>query len=129
MKNRTGWVAVEEDDMKILKCVAVLETEVSQEVRSDPQSEISYRTAPLRMSELPLPEYSHSDGESLEYFLKSFESVIDKYKLSSYEKFIYLQKQLKKEPLVLIKSLEVRNPSYEEAKELLSKVFASIRSQ
>lgn len=79
----------------------------------------------LRLPQIPLPEYSRASGETLEMFLYSFESIVDKYNLSSYEKFVLLQRQLKNEPLSLIKSLGTEGQSYGAAKELLCRAFSS----
>ena len=79
----------------------------------------------LKLPHVPLPEYSHRDGEDLQKFLTNFENVIEKYRLSSYEKYVYLQRQLSNEPLTLIKSLEMGRQNYEDAKDLLQQAFAS----
>ena len=54
--------------------------------------------------------------------------MIEKYRLSSYEKFVYLQNQLSNEPLTIIKSLELGMQTYEDAKDLLQQAFASTRT-
>src|SRR5215469_3163459 len=77
----------------------------------------------LKFPELPLPEYSNSEGENLESFFANFESIIAKYNLDSFEKFIILQKQVKNSPRIMIDSLESTNRSYEAAKEILVKAF------
>lgn len=79
----------------------------------------------LRLPQIPLPEYSHGEGESLALFISNFESIVSKYNLSEYEKFILLEQQLRNEPLKLIKSLQGARKSYTEAKTLLNKAFAS----
>ena len=79
----------------------------------------------LKLPELPLPEFSNARDESLDKFFDNFENVINKYSLSSYEKFIFLSKQLHEKPLILIKSLEGSQQSYEVAKDLLTRAFAS----
>ena len=53
----------------------------------------------------------------------SFEAIIDKHELSSYEKFIYLRKQLFGAARKLVDSLEFSEHSYDVAKELLIKAF------
>ena len=83
----------------------------------------------LKLPRLPLPEYGHKEGEDLNKFFTNFELIIDKYSLSSFEKFVFLQKQLSNEPLTLIKSLETGRQDYESAKELLEKAFASPLTQ
>ena len=79
----------------------------------------------LRLPEIPLPEYSNAKDQSLQKFLHSFESIISKHSLSSYEKFIYLRNQLSKSPRVLVDSLDIQEQGYENAKELLEKAFGS----
>ena len=79
----------------------------------------------LKLPQLPLPEYSHAEGESLDRFISNFETIINKYALSSYERFVFLERQLRGEALLLIKSLQGDHQSYEAAKELLTKAFAS----
>ena len=59
----------------------------------------------LKLPEFPLPTYSHAKGESLVQFFINFESIIDKYTLSEYERFVFLEKQLAGHPLTLIKSM------------------------
>ena len=83
----------------------------------------------LKLPRLPLPEYGHKEGEDLNKFFTNFELIIDKYSLFSFEKFVFLQKQLSNEPLTLIKSLETGRQDYESAKELLEKAFASPLTQ
>ena len=83
----------------------------------------------LKLPQLPLPEYGHREGEDLNKFLVNFESIISKYGLSSYEKFVFLQRQLKNEALTLVSSLEAVNQNYECAKQLLQKAFASTLTQ
>ena len=53
-----------------------------------------------------------------------FESIIDKYTLSEYERFVFLEKQLAGHPLTLIKSLMGTDRCYSKAKALLTKAFA-----
>jgi len=77
------------------------------------------------LPEAPLPTYGNGSGETLDYFLTTFENVTDKYSLSSYEKFILMRKQLTDQPLVLINSLDISEQSYEEAKLLLQQAFGS----
>ena len=78
----------------------------------------------LKLPQLPLPEYGKLKGESLDKFFRNFEVIIDKYGLSSYEKFVFLMKQLHNEPLTLVRSLQGSQQSYEVAKELLLNAFA-----
>ena len=83
----------------------------------------------LKLPEVPLPEFSNNVGESLQSFLSGFESILNKHNLSSYEKFMFLKKQLKNEPLILINSLDTASQTYEQAKSLLHEAFACTTSQ
>ena len=79
----------------------------------------------LKLPQLPLPEYSHAEGESLDKFIANSETIVDKYTLSSSERFVFLKRQLREEPLLLDNSLQGHHQSYTDAKELLIKAFAS----
>ena len=120
--------------MKILSCITILESSLSDRSNADssrnsgpPVGEIGRNQ--LKLPQVPLPEYGRRDGEDLNKFLTNFEHIINKYCLSSYEKFIFLQKQLSNEPLTLVKSLEVGKQNYDDAKELLQQAFASPLTQ
>ena len=78
----------------------------------------------MKLPELPLPKYGRLEGENLVQFFSNFEDIITKYNLSEYERFIYLERQLSNEPLILIKSLTGTQRCYGQAKELLCKAFA-----
>ena len=47
-----------------------------------PSSEFVRINNQLKLPELPLPKYSHGEGESMELFFENFESIINKYSLS-----------------------------------------------
>ena len=79
----------------------------------------------LKLPQVQLPEYGNKKGENLGKFLRGFEAIISKHRLSSYEKFVHLQKQLSGGPKVLIDSLEIDQHSYENAKDLLTQAFDS----
>ena len=83
----------------------------------------------MKLPQVPLPEYGRREGESLEGFLGNFETIINKYSLSEFEKFVLLSRQLRNEPLVLIKSLQGSQQSYTEAKNLLILAFSSPLTQ
>lgn len=112
---------------KLFSIIRSLETKVKEltEVDRKYSSEMARIGNQLKLPQLPLPVYSHAKGENLDKFFTCFETIVNKYSLSSYEKFIFLEKQLSREPLVLIKSLEGDQQSYDTAKELLLKAFAS----
>lgn len=69
----------------------------------------------LKLPVVTLPEYSNSSVDSLEKFFYEFESIIDKHKLSSYEKFVYLKEQLHDSAKVLIDSMSATKQKYETA--------------
>ena len=48
----------------------------------------------LKLPQLPLPRYGHNKGEDLNLFFTNFESILDRYKLGDYEKFMLLMNQL-----------------------------------
>ena len=77
----------------------------------------------LKLPQVPLPEFSNRKGENLRNFFLSFESIIDKHRLSSFEKYVYLSKQLSNAPKILVDSLDIEDKLYEKAKELLEQAF------
>lgn len=79
----------------------------------------------IKLPEIPLPQFSNKFGDDLGKFLANFEQIISKYTLTEYEKFVYLQRQLSGDPLTLVKSLELDAQTFESAKTLLEKAFAS----
>ena len=83
----------------------------------------------LKLPQIPLPTYSHKDGEDLHKFFLNLENILEKYNLSDYETFIFLQGQLSGEPLNLVKSLDIGSQSYTAAKNLLTRAFASVITQ
>ena len=92
-----------------------------------PHPEIS-NSGPRQKMSLPkisIPEYGHKKGENLQKFLRTFEAILDKYELSSFEKFIYLRKHLSGPPLTLVNSIHVDEQQYDTAKQLLCKAFDS----
>ena len=82
-------------------------------------------SAGLRLPDLPLPEFNYEEGDSFENFISDFEQTIFKYPLSNYKRYIYLVRQVKGGALELIKSLRGEQKSYDDAKELLTRAFAS----
>lgn len=109
-----------EYDKKLIASLSLLESSLSNS-----QDHSNPCKNHLKLPELPLPEYGHREGEDLASFFTTFESIVNKYSLSSYEKFIFLQKQLRNEALTLVKSLEIGKQTFESAKELLEKAFSS----
>ena len=96
---------------------------------NNPNSNAPSHSNKLKLPEVPLPKFSNSKTETLISFIEQFESVINSYNLSGYEKFVFLKRQLSGEPLLLINSLAVANQSYEQAVDLLKQAFASDVSQ
>ena len=91
----------------------------------EPSGDASVSAGQIKLPQIPLPEYNHADGDSFENFISNFEDVLNKYKISNFEKYVYLERQVKGEALTLIKSLRGEERSYDEAKMLLEKAFAS----
>ena len=135
--------ACEEYDDKINSCILKLESQVTniQTSTSDPngmpqnsglnfsaQNSV-FKPNHIKLPQLPLPKYSHSKGENLNKFFQNFETIVDKYCISDFEKFVLLQGQLSKEPSTLLKSLQGQHQSYAEAKKLLEDAFASPEMQ
>ena len=77
-----------------------------------------------KLPQVELPTYSGSADE-YERFIASLEAIINKHRLSSYEKYVYLKKQLTGSPRVLIESLPLNDLTYESAKKLLSDAFCN----
>jgi len=111
---------------KIRECIVVLKADIS-DATYVPESRISDpqpRLNKLKLPEVPLPTYRRGEGETLNQFIDNFETILAKYDLSDYEKFVYLKRQLHNEPLTLINSLSGAKQSYEGAKALLQEAFA-----
>ena len=80
----------------------------------------------LKLPQLPLPTYKHAPGESLHKFFLNMEAVLNKYTWSSYEKYIFLEKQLTGDALQLVSSLHGDEQSYDVAKNVLLEAYGSI---
>ena len=78
-----------------------------------------HETFKLKLPSAPLPQFKSSPSECLETFFSNFESVILKFNLSQYEKFILLKQNLQGRASVLIESLESTKHTYDEAKNFL----------
>lgn len=76
---------------------------------------------------LPKIELPMFDGkpESYNKFILSFENLISKYNLSSYEKFSYLSQQLTGSAKIIIESLSLNDMSYTSAKKLLDSAYSN----
>ena len=106
---------------QIIQCLALLDSDTVNHAPSTPM----HSSSNIKYPQLPLPHYSHSEGESLEKLFKDFEKAMQTVKVDSYIQFIYLKDQLKGQPLALVKSLSSTEQTYEEAKNLLQKAFGS----
>ena len=115
---------------KICACKSLLQSrKVETDQRASSSPSLAIAKSKLKLPEIPLPKYSYAKGETLLSFLSAFESIVRSYHLSSYERFVYLKRQLQGPPLILVESLELAKQSYECAVELLKKAFASDISQ
>lgn len=76
---------------------------------------------------LPSIELPSFDGkpESFNKFINSFENLISKYNLSSFEKFSYLSKQLSGPAKRIIDSLSLNDLNYDSAKKLLTEAYSN----
>ena len=54
----------------------------------------------ISIPQLPLPTYSHNEGEDLTKNFCEFEQIIDKYSPSEFEKYVYLKSQISNEPAI-----------------------------
>lgn len=80
---------------------------------------------------LPNLQFPSFDGKPANYnkFIVSFESLLSKYELSSFEKYSFLSKQLSGPAKKLIESLSLTDLSYESAKKLLDEAFSDKLTQ
>lgn len=76
----------------------------------------------LKLPELTLPTF---DGTPEKYskFMVQFEGIIDKFQISSFDKFSYLERQLTGSAKDLIDSISVTTMDYNTAKSLLDKAY------
>ena len=112
-------------DDKLLEALSILRHTVygglSSQVASGNQT--SAASTGLKLPNVPLPEFSNSKNDDLQKFLTTFEFIISKHPLTSYEKFLHLKNQLSGSPRALIDSLDVQQQSYESARDLLKKAL------
>ena len=77
----------------------------------------------VKLPEIKLPTFGNHREDNFRNFIRSFESVIDKHKLSDYERFVYMKNQLTGGPLALVNSIDVSQQQYTVAKKLLEDAF------
>ena len=92
---------------------------------NDGSARISLSQNNLKLPHVPLPEFSNKKGDNIQKFFRSFEAMIDKHKLTGFEKYMFLRKQLSDAPKNLIESLDIDQQSYVNAKQLLLQAFDS----
>ena len=111
-------------DTKLMTCVMRLRN-IEESRRFEDSSRIMTHTerTSLKLPKVPLPTFQNANNENLKKFLRSFESIVNKHNLTSYEKYIYLRNQLAGGPRTLVDSLDVEKQNYESAKQLLEKAF------
>jgi len=79
----------------------------------------------VKAEKIPLPTYGGESTESFEKFVSSFEAITAHQNYTDYEKFLLLKKNVQGRAAVLLNSLEYCKQTYNEAKSLLEKAFAS----
>ena len=117
-------ILTEQDhDDKILQTITALKSNpnLGQQTFQSPISDGTKNN--LTLPKVPLPQFSNSETDDLQKFFRSFEFIISKHNLTSYEKFIYLRNQITGSPRALIDSIDVQQQSYEIAKDLLIQAF------
>ena len=126
---QTEYDATIEYTNKILNCITKLRALSNPPPQPQLHGTVAGNPSKLKLPQVSLPTYSHKDSENLHKFFTNLENILDKYNLSDYEKFVYLQGQLSGEPLSLVKSLDGAEQSYAAAKDLLTRAFASVITQ
>ena len=123
------YITTEEYDCKLVFTITALQNSIDSEKVSTNNARTVPATTKLKLPRIPLPEYAHKEGEDLFKFFTNFEQILQKYELTEYEKFVYLQNQLSNEPLTLIKSLKLADQNYATAKALLEQAVGSLLTQ
>ena len=83
----------------------------------------------LKCPKTPLPRFSSKEGEDFTRFLSLFNTTVDKFKLTDYDKLILFKQQLSGSALVLVESLSLDNQTFKDAVDLLSEALASPDTQ
>ena len=79
--------------------------------------------AKVPLPQITLPLFSNKKDENFRNFIRSFEAILEKHRLTDYEKFVYLKNKLSGGPLALVNSLDVSKQQYDVAKNLLEEAF------
>ena len=87
------------------------------------RAEPSYK-GKLRVPDIELPEF---DGQPEEYesFISSLDEILNKFKLTQYEKYTYLRKQVLGNAREVVSSVPKTGNCYDSAKTLLAKTFSN----
>ncbi|XP_068204996.1 uncharacterized protein [Palaemon carinicauda] len=103
---------------KIERCLPLLEVSPSRSVTDTALSLLKQPTAPL-------PKFSSKENEDLLQFFVEFEATTGVYKYPDRDLLLLLKQQVEGRAKVLLNSLEADKQSYQDAKSLLIKAFAS----
>ncbi len=74
------------------------------------------------LPKMELPIFS-GKPEDYQKFITTFDSMIDKYNLDEYEKFLYIQKQLTGNAKSLLNTMKLADMTYTKAKKLLNEAY------
>ena len=105
--------------IRLQTCLSILECESNANSSDDTARSL------LRSPIAPLPSFYSKEGEDITKFFLHFEDTIAKFKYTASDKFLILRQQIQGRGLILLDSLEANKRSYEGAKKLLTKAFAS----
>ena len=83
----------------------------------------------LKCPKTPLLKFSSKEGEDFTRFLSLFNTTVDKFKLTDYDKLILFKQQLSGSALVLVDSLSLDKQTFKDAVDLLSEALASPDTQ
>ena len=113
-------VGIEEVKDELVKIQAALAASTPSSGNNNPGPQPNMQKISLPKLELPV-----FDGTPGKYskFISQFEGILNKFNISSFEKFSYLEKQLKGPAKDLINSLSISSMDYDAAKDLLDKAF------
>ena len=107
---------------KIESCLPLLGVDASRFVS---QSLTDSARSLLKQPTAPLPKFCSSENEDLMRFLLEFETTTSVFNYPDRDLLLLLKQQVEGRAKVLIGSLEADKQTYEEAKQLLIKAFAS----